>query len=181
MSDNLFNIDFQRQFVCLMIGAPIAIFAGLVINSLWQHAKSSIERNQLLKMLAKATEHNIWLLGRIDEEMEKGIPTFNVNTVSFEASMAKRYELFEDVSLSHDIDIAQFELAHLKRKIDFAASVVFDSYSRRAIERNGKLTSHFEETFPQLKNSIQRGTDTTRKLLDALLVRLRDTQANTEL
>jgi|TARA_B100000315_G_scaffold254014_2_gene294118 hypothetical protein len=115
-----FNQDFFRSLATTFLGAMLAILAA--IGGWWmggnQRRKAdSLRRSQLAHALAETLEDNLGLARSASQLRDQGILTVNVDLSLLDATRTLKYEVFQDINLSRDIDEIDYQLASLHRLI----------------------------------------------------------------
>lgn len=173
MREEFFNIEFQRDFVCLIISVPLGVLIGVMVNQTWGQLRRTEEKRQLAESLVKNLKDNQRYLTQIVEYIEKDIiPTFLLDMGVLVATTAKRYEVFDDYDLCRKIDTVHFELAHVARTLDTLYGLHFNPASRNLVMSQGKMTSVYNELVPPLKDPLRTRAESTKKLIADLLPKL---------
>lgn len=153
-SQCFFNVAFWQQIVAVILGIPAGLVVAYGGNWLWQSVfvkpqEVADKRTRVVKMLQaqhSAIDRNLWLLGRLEEEIAAHrVPTFNVDLSVLEATAAKKYDILDDWDLCQHIDLVRYELAHLSRKVDVLLSLVPNNSAHADILRAGfagSVTNH---------------------------------------
>lgn len=176
--EEFFNLDFGRQFVCLLISVPLGVLIGLAVNHSWGEMKKSSERRQLLELLIGTLKRNDWLLDQLSKYAQTiTLPTFNLELVSLSAVASKKYEIIDDFDLCRTIDSVQYELSHTSRKIDMLCAIVCNPSAHKSPlfvgGTEGFAVPSFSETFgPQFRESIRTGIEQNKQLIAEVLPKL---------
>jgi hypothetical protein len=115
-----FNQDFFRSLATTFLGAMFAILAA--IGGWWLGGKQrrkadSLRRSQLAHALAETLEDNLGLARSASQLRDLGLLTVNVDLALLGATRILKYEVFQDINLSRDIDEIDYQLASLNRLI----------------------------------------------------------------
>ncbi|HJN87323.1 MAG: hypothetical protein QGH97_10755 [Dehalococcoidia bacterium] len=115
-----FNQDFFRSLTTTFLGAMFAILAaigGWWIGGNQRRKADSLRRSQLAHALAETLEDNLGLARSASQLRDQGLLTVNVDLSLLDATRTLKYEVFQDINLSRDIDEIDYQLASLHRLI----------------------------------------------------------------
>jgi|TARA_Y100000031_G_C8041011_1_gene301673 hypothetical protein len=115
-----FNLDFFRSLATTFLGAMFAILAA--IGGWWLGGKQrrkadALRRSQLAQALAETLEDNLGLVRSASQLRDQGLLTVNIDLSLLDATRTLKYEVFQDINLSRDIDEIDYQLASLHRLI----------------------------------------------------------------
>ena len=115
-----FNLDFFRSLATTFLGAMFAILAA--IGGWWLGGKQrrkadALRRSQLAQALAETLEDNLGLARSASQLRDQGLLTVNIDLSLLDATRTLKYEVFQDINLSRDIDEIDYQLASLHRLI----------------------------------------------------------------
>jgi hypothetical protein len=139
-----FNQDFFRSLATTFLGAMLAILAA--IGGWWLGGKQrrkadSVRRSQLAQAPAESLEDNLGLASSTSQLREEGILTVNVDLSLLDATRTLKYEVFQNINLSRDIDEIDYQLASLHRLIAFRFDMEYSGTNLAFSGRNRLRTN----------------------------------------
>jgi uncharacterized membrane protein len=172
-----FDFGFWQDFVSnslatllgALVGIPIALWLNRLLTRWQEHRKTSQEqalahhrRNQLLQMLRETLQKNRDLILRMEQELRsKTVIFYNVDTQLLDATSSVKYEVLDDLELSHLLDSIRYDLLHLHRRVELQLEIAYSAFKAMDTYRQMRdsLIQAIHDYFPRIKDEIDQALD----------------------
>lgn len=133
----IFNIDFLREFIVLVLGIPVGLFLDSKRREIENQKKEKEELNAYANYLTVASSVCDDIKSKLDQfesEVESQVLLYEVDISFLESSIATNH-MMKDFSLSRTLDLLKYEIKNLNQKIYLMQRIYTDG-SMRALAGN---------------------------------------------